>query len=136
VSIAAFQNRRLFRLTPDGSSRGNLLTPNPEPTMTTKKEPMPDIEISEADRDAVACLIEMATAANAEGMPLKDRHEIWHQAFARHRLAATAAERERIIKGIDAFLDSLSPSERGDLSATYAIARILAMLQPTPEATT
>jgi hypothetical protein len=56
---------------------------------------MTNIEISAADRDAVKCLYEMVLAAHGEGMPLDDCHDIWHQAFARHRLAATAAERER-----------------------------------------
>jgi hypothetical protein len=99
--------------------------------MTTKKEPMPDIEISEADHVAAKELM----YRKWHGLSDAEYEAMFIEAFARHRLAATAAERERIIKDIDTFRDSLSPSERGDLSATYAIARILAMLQPTTEAT-
>jgi len=102
---------------------------------------MSEIEISEADREAAACLIEMATAANAEGMPLKDRHEIWHQAFARHRLAATAAvearvadavraERERILNPIKWRRDAYN--EAGRDVAAIALEHVILDIESKP----
>jgi len=113
--------------------------------MTTKKEPMPEIEITEADREAVACLLDMVTAASAEGMPLQDCHEIWRQAFARHRLAATAAGESRVAEAVKAerarikkiVCDyALSIHDPYDVSAAWALENVARMLTPTPEATT
>lgn len=61
------------------------------------------IDITDADRAAVDRLIDMARAANEEGMPLQDRHDMWRQAFAAHRIAAVRAERERIISRVKEF---------------------------------
>jgi len=81
--------------------------------MSAKREPMPDIEISEADTLAATDIFSDMQIARDEAEELGKDSDRWcmkvlTEQFARHRLAATAAERESLIKACEELRGALS----------------------------